>query len=513
MKKRRYLYQFIAIMAFVMFSFPLTMGKNVTNNDANEEKRADIIILNTLKSFGDLERKGVPFFHDAHTDALKNLNKSCDTCHLTEEISGKEGLSLKFKRLENKSRQEVMDIYHTNCIACHEEMSDTGAKTGPVEVCGECHKKYPEAVSSRQPIAFDKSLHFQHIEMNDENCSVCHHDNKKEGSCRYCHKGGENGKPVSMESASHLSCIGCHRELSGPVKCSGCHSPEEQQKIEKMDDIPRLQVEQPDFALMGMKNTGNLPATMAPVPFDHKAHEESQDTCRICHHAEIGSCSKSCHTTEGSKNGNMITSGQAMHKLDSEQSCLGCHEIQKNQKSCAGCHGQAQRTNSDVSCLACHIEIPKSAVEEKKKPESIAAKLIESRNTTADTIDDKDIPELVNINELSSEYGTVELLHRKHVDSLILDIKDNKLAGFFHNGEETLCLGCHHNSPASKTPPKCASCHSKESNDPASLVPDLKVAYHQQCMGCHDRMGIEKPKSTSCTECHKVIGVNKLNDF
>ena len=61
MKKRRYLYRFTAIMAFVVLSFALAIGANVRNNDANGEKRADIITINTLKSFGDLDRKEVPY--------------------------------------------------------------------------------------------------------------------------------------------------------------------------------------------------------------------------------------------------------------------------------------------------------------------------------------------------------------------------------------------------------------------------------------------------------------------
>jgi hypothetical protein len=517
MKKRRYLYQIIGIMAFAVFSLPLTIQANETNNDANGKKRADIITINTLKSFGDLERKEVPFFHDAHTDALNKINKSCDTCHLTREILGKEGMSFKFKRLEDTGRQEVMDTYHTGCIACHKEMAGTGNKSGPVEECGECHKE-SETISSRQPIEFDKSLHSLHIEMNDENCTTCHHTGEKDGSCRYCHKNENSENTVSMEGASHLSCIGCHRELSGPAKCSECHDIDEQPKFDMSEDITRPMVGQPDFTIIGAEspdnNRGKPSFRMNTVPFNHMAHEESQDTCRSCHHAALDSCTKSCHTNEGSKNGNMITAEQAMHQLDSKRSCIGCHESNKNRKECAGCHGQMAKGNSlDDTCLKCHMDMPEAVIKENQKPESIAAMLLKTGKTASGTIEDKDIPEVVTIDELSSQYGAVEFMHRQHIDSLMPDIKNNNLAGFFHNGEKTLCLGCHHNSPASKTPPQCAGCHSKSSADPEPLRPDLKVAYHQQCMGCHNRMGIEEPESTNCTVCHKVIGVNKLYDF
>ena len=523
MKKRRYLYQWLAAIAFFAFSFTLAVKANVMkaeqNNDTNREKRSDIIIINTMKSFGSLERKEVPFFHDAHTDALKKINKGCDTCHLTEKIFGKEGLSLKFKRLEDTNRQEVMDIYHTNCIACHKEMFDAGEKTGPIEICGECHKENPGIISSGQPINFDKSLHSFHIEINGKNCSVCHHNGEKEGSCRYCHKDGNGKKIISMKDASHLSCIGCHRERSGPVKCSACHDIKERRKITKSEDVPRLDIGQPDDVLIGFNSPGNNKdqnfTGMNPVPFDHKMHEQSQDTCRICHHAELESCTKSCHTFEGSKQGHMITAEQAMHKLDSKRSCLGCHEsYYKGQKECAGCHGAMEKgSNLNDTCQKCHREIPKTDGKESLKPESIAAMLLESGKTAPGTVDDKNIPQTVTIDGLSSQYGAVELPHRQIIDSLMRDIKNNNLANYFHDGEGTLCLGCHHNSPASKTPPACASCHSISPDDPDPMKPDLEVAYHQLCMGCHDRMGIEKPKSTDCVGCHKVIGVNKLYGF
>ena len=235
-----------------------------------------------------------------------------------------------------------MDIYHANCIACHEELYDAGEKTGPTELCGECHKETPSFISARQQVGFDKYLHAFHLEMIGEDCSTCHHDNRKEGSCRECHKDDDSNKLISMRAASHISCIKCHIDSSGPTKCNSCHNIAEQQKFDKSGDVSRLMAGQPDIALIGAKSPekGSLvSAGMNPVPFDHKAHEESQDTCRVCHHRGIESCSQSCHTSAGAEKGNMIRTEQAMHQLGNEQSCLGCHEINKKQKECAGCHG------------------------------------------------------------------------------------------------------------------------------------------------------------------------------
>ena len=518
MKNRRYLNPWFAVLVITLFSFTLTIVANAERekpySTAKAENKADLISIDTLESFGPLERKPVPFFHDAHTDALDKMNKDCTVCHLGEEISGREVLSTKFKRLNDENKEQVMDAYHNNCIACHEELYNIGNQSGPTELCGECHRERPEVISAIQPVSFDKFLHSYHIEINGEDCSTCHHDNRKEGSCRDCHKKNGSNKLISMKTASHLSCIGCHQEISGPAKCSSCHDIDEQEKIDRSGDTPRLTVGQPDAVHLGTA-TQNKYTKFNPVPFDHKAHEQYQDSCRICHHMGIESCSQTCHTKTGSEKGNMIRAEQAMHQLDSQQSCLGCHEINKKQKECIGCHGlmAIDSSGNSSTCLKCHMEQPKTGTEENITSESMAAMLLESRKIASGTFDDQEIPETVTINKLSSQYSPVEFPHRQIINALVKDIEDNKLAGYFHSEKGTICQACHHNSPVSKTPPNCSSCHGKPFDERNPLRPGLKAAYHQQCMDCHDSMGIDKPESTDCIGCHKEIGVNKLYDF
>ena len=521
MINRRYLYQWIAVVAFIAFSstFLIYANGNKEKQGKNKKRntRTDIISINTLKSFGPLERNEVFFLHDAHTDALKKINKNCEACHQIKESTGKGTLSLKFKRLEEENKQQVMDTYHTNCISCHKEMSNEGKKTGPTELCGECHKETPADTSAGQPMEFDKYLHASHMKLK-EDCSSCHHDNQKEGSCRECHKNDGSNKLISLRTASHLSCIGCHKDSSGPTKCNSCHNIDEQQKIKRSGDVPRLMRGQPDVILIGAdsqdKDTGKFTAKLNPVPFDHKAHEQYQDTCRICHHKKTESCSRTCHTREGAEKGDMVRDEQAMHNLGSNRSCLGCHEIIKNQKECAGCHGlMAKGSSLDDTCVKCHMGMLKTGVSKNQKPESIAAMLLESRKTVIDIIDEKDIPEIVTINDLSSQYGSVELPHRQIISALINDIEDNKLANYFHSEKGTICQACHHNSPVTMTPPACSSCHGKPFDELNPFRPGLKAAYHQQCMDCHDNMNIKQPESTDCVACHKVTGTNKLYDF
>jgi DnaJ-class molecular chaperone len=130
-----------------------------------------------------------------------------------------------------------------------------------------------------------------------------------------------------------------------------------------------------------------------------------------------------------------------------------------------------------------------------------AAEMLQSRTPVTETYADADIPEKVVIKEMVNKYKAVELPHRKIVQTLVKGIKDNKLANYFHAEKGTVCQGCHHNSPADKKPPRCGNCHGKPFDEKNPFRPGLMGAYHQQCMGCHAEMKLEKP--AGCTECHK----------
>ena len=183
------------------------------------EGRADILVIDGLKSFGHLERPAVYFYHDKHTEALAKDNKDCSACHLKD----KEGQSLKFKRLEDKDKNTAMAVYHDNCIACHKETSQAGKVSGPT-TCGQCHVEDAAPVINRQSIALDKSLHYRHVKAMDKKCEQCHHayneqtkklyyDKGQEGACLYCHKENTEENRISIRLASHEACIGCHQSI------------------------------------------------------------------------------------------------------------------------------------------------------------------------------------------------------------------------------------------------------------------------------------------------------------
>ncbi|MFC1886446.1 sulfate respiration complex hexadecaheme cytochrome HmcA [Thermodesulfobacteriota bacterium] len=518
--------------------------------DTNTNYHSDLLFIDGLKSFGPLERSGVVFLHDRHTNALEKENKDCKTCHPSEKTRANKPSqnypSLKFKRLKDNSKQEVTDLYHAECIGCHKGTKAAGEKTGPIEICGQCHREKSGLESNRTPIVFDQSLHFRHTEANPDkktgkgDCSLCHHEYDKktktlfyageqEGSCRYCHLRENEENRISMQSAAHLACISCHRNKkaakkeTGPITCGGCHDPALKQKIEKIDPAPRMVRKQPDIVLMRSNrqkaDVKELLSGVYPVPFDHKTHETRSDTCIACHHASLDSCSQKCHTPngsvgpEGSKEGGRLNLERAMHLKTSDKSCIGCHRTVQAKPECAACHRFIpQALQSASSCDACHVSPVENELKDavlqatESEMKSLAEKLIQSRKSTAVTYADKDIPEKVTIKGLVDQYEPVDMPHRKMVRGILSRIGNSKLASAFHRGESAICQGCHHNSRASKKPPRCASCHDKPFDERAPFRPGLKAAYHQQCMGCHETLLLEKPKSTGCTDCHKKKG-------
>ncbi len=496
----------IIILVFIFLITVSVSGKG--KKDKGQVSSPDMITIDSMTVFGELEKPAVNFFHDKHTNALEKKGKDCKACHKEKD----DKLSPIFMRLKDTDQQEVMNIYHDGCIGCHKDTAAKGDKSGPV-ICGECHKEKPYVVSSRQPMGLDKSLHYRHSKAYDKKCETCHTDCKtgiykkdSEGTCRYCHKDVTEEDRISMEEAAHASCVDCHMNVAkekketGPVKCGGCHDQEKQQAIKRIDPAPRLDRNQPDLVMI---KTGNKAldapgkARMNLVPFNHKGHEEAQDTCRVCHHGELSACNK-CHTIEGSKDGQNISLEKAMHMGGADNSCRGCHQMTQQEKECAGCHVflDKKQKQDDLSCAKCHVE-PLAGFS--GDDEAIAKKLLASRRSVSGTYPNADIPEKVVIKQLVDQYDPAEFPHRKVVNKLVEDTKNNELAAFFHSGKGTICQGCHHNSPASKKPTLCGSCHGKTPDEENPFKPGIKAAYHLQCMGCHSSMKIDK---TGCTDCH-----------
>jgi len=502
--------------------------------------------------------------------------KECGTCHQSSK-EGTMYLGF-MRDDTPMTAEALRDTFHTNCIGCHMTMAAAGQKTGPKDVqCKGCHNGTPDVTSNWQPITVDKRLHFRHAatqEKSENKCGACHHvyddvaaktvpvkkEDQVPGSCVYCHgettttvAGRKPEKIRSLRLAAHGECVTCHRATAaaakdaptGPSTCAGCHGPLDQKAIAEtsLKRVPadadlRIKRGQPDLVMvrpeatekpvMGADGKPVAVRNMPPVPFDHKYHEAKSETCVACHHGALGSCSAACHTVSGAKEGNYVPLAQAMHATDATRSCAGCHAKEQQRPECAGCHSHMKKGVGDnAACASCHVtptgELAQAEVTLLAKPKGkdteaaaaeLAGKLLAAKRDVTATFPAEDIPETVTIGSLSKDYDPSILPHRAIVQSMLAGMKDSKLAGAFHEGDAAVCQGCHHMSPASKTPPRCGNCHTAVET-PGQSRPALKAAFHTQCMGCHTAMGIEGkvvskdagakpvPKATDCTGCHK----------
>jgi hypothetical protein len=280
--------------------------------------------------------------------------------------------------------------------------------------------------------------------------------------------------------------------------------------IEVLKEVPRLKRDQPDVVLVKTgEETRPLEersAAMDPVPFDHRSHEAASDSCKACHHASLESCSN-CHTNAGKQEGDHIKLARAMHAVNAQSSCIGCHQEKQQAPQCAGCHtfiGRKPDRPDDRSCKACHMSPLPAHVDPANALETTdaALDLLRARDLETKTFAADRIPEKVTIGRLAQRFEPAVLPHGKIVNALIEKTRDSRLAGYFHSEKGTLCQGCHHNSPSAEKPPACSSCHGETIEGADAFRPGLVGAYHQQCIGCHTAMGIEKPDARDCNACH-----------
>jgi hypothetical protein len=507
----------VALLGMVAICCLSSSGCGVSEA-AEEITRPDVISLAEMAPLGEVERASVQFPHDLHTDFMTEREEDCTLCHVVQDNGY---LSATYKPLLDAGEQEAMDLYHENCIGCHQEIASEGATTGPV-ACGNCHRRQPAYVSSRRPFGFDNSLHYRHVEVAKEECKACHHvydetakklvyAEGKESSCRDCHRDETEENRSALQLAAHQACIGCHREpppvfkndsdALRPQQCAGCHDYERQLEIKRIEDPPRLKRNQPDFILLSAADADLKASKLATVPFSHLDHEQVTTSCRTCHHDTLEACSE-CHTLRGTDKGKGVTLYQATHEMMTDHSCVGCHDTEKAAAGCVGCHALMEKGRlSEEGCGACHAgPFPQNLETER----ALWTSLDVFRPRPADIVlsfAPDDVPETVEIGGLADEYQAAKMPHRKIVDKLSQYIRDSRTASYFHGHEDVVCQGCHHESPVGAKPPLCGSCHSVEFDQTKPLQPGLQAAYHLQCLGCHKVMEIEEPKD--CVGCHR----------
>lgn len=94
-------------------------------------------------------------------------------------------------------------------------------------------------------------------------------------------------------------------------------------------------------------------------------------------------------------------------------------------------------------------------------------------------------PENIIINQVEADkdlYGPSNFTHRLHSEMSLMS-----------GG----CSICHHFNPPGKIV-KCSNCHESRRDRTDLSKPDLKAAYHRQCMGCHKTW----EEKSECENCH-----------
>jgi hypothetical protein len=93
-------------------------------------------------------------------------------------------------------------------------------------------------------------------------------------------------------------------------------------------------------------------------------------------------------------------------------------------------------------------------------------------------------PELIVIDQIIDRYSPVYFSHKIHAQMSIMS-----------GG----CENCHHHNTSGPIL-QCKSCHEPNRKRDDVSLPDLKGAYHRQCMDCHRAWSHE----TGCNSCHEL---------
>jgi hypothetical protein len=529
----------IAIFSiFLVICFLAWSKSSMSSSSSGHKKTVQDSIKNKLiightEIFGKLERPQVVFDHGRHTDALKK--EGCKTCH---PLAPGDDYLFDFPfKAENKTAKKIEDLYHEKCISCHRKVIREKGKSLPIR-CGDCHvKRFASLALAYPAFEFDFAVHDKHVKklkeekVNDE-CGACHHtydiheedeslrlfsEQGREDSCSYCHDLSQKRGPelsaivavaarkgLSMQKASHRQCVNCHlRRIdtgakAGPVECMKCHTGK-YRTIAELAKVPRPERDQPKKPFIFIEK-----ANMKGVLFDHAFHENNTKTCRSCHHETLEACRK-CHGLVGSPEGGWINLASAYHDPSTDIGCTGCHKAKKKDKNCAGCHYhmvdmdvQAKGPRKAV-CTICHSG-------KKEGPAS-------ARPIALSELNAKKVPEKVTIKILEQQYEPSTFPHLKIIKKLIEISNGSKVGTSFHPNLQTICSGCHHQSidkaeVRETEPPYCRNCHSINFDAKNMNRPRLLAIYHQQCMGCHTKMGI---RETGCTDCHKRKAIQPKN--
>lgn len=142
-----------------------------------------------------------------------------------------------------------------------------------------------------------------------------------------------------------------------------------------------------------------------------------------------------------------------------------------------GASTPAMETEASTNCSDCHLcSVPTARVPCLKAcPRSLMVHQT-GHHALAEA------PDSLRLDDLVELYEPVRFDHRAH-------------ASMAEMGND--CATCHHYSPPGTIPP-CKECHSLLAESGDLRKPNLKGAYHRQCLACH----VEWSHETQCDACH-----------
>jgi hypothetical protein len=146
-----------------------------------------------------------------------------------------------------------------------------------------------------------------------------------------------------------------------------------------------------------------------------------------------------------------------------------------------------QHSKTNLDCSVCHVcEVP-------TKINPCLASCPRKNNTTAihKLTDAPKVFEINNVNGEKDIYSAVTFSHKAHAEM-------SEMSGG--------CETCHHYNPPGKIV-KCSTCHEAERKNVDVNMPDLKSAYHRECMDCH----AEWEEESHCENCHTLNDTYKTS--
>ena len=175
----------------------------------------------------------------------------------------------------------------------------------------------------------------------------------------------------------------------------------------------------------------------------------------------------------------LLSQGKLLKQNDNKEFLSG-----NNKKNNATQNADAH-TDKSLNCKSCH----ESEYPTRNDP---GLKNCPRKNMVSDFPSSKEGPDVVEINNMSENYNEVVFSHRIH----------SKMS------EMTVgCTGCHHYNTTGPVL-SCKECHEKSRIREDLSIPDLKAAYHRQCMSCHKQWSHEN----GCgSQCHSLKGFKNLN--